>query len=241
MKSAIRRVPSDLPHVKLYIDDLVEIESIVKKVLSEQKNTSWEGFEYEIDDKIRLTTHEELAEHRGSSSNFKLIAIYSIYSQVQRTEVLRFYSLLEPRLSVYWGSNEDHWATYAQVAQVLEPRKLRLKNLLEAVPWEMGWIVPASMVFLLVLLLAAGFRHGIPRGFASVAEIGGAIFVLVAIIVFFSRLFGKSKVLFRYSRLDLYERMRARKELTQKIVLLLIGALLGCLSTIAASYVMKGR
>ena len=55
MKTAICQVPSDLPNAAIYIDDLMEAENIVK-----------------------LTTHEELAEHRGSGNDFELFVTFKL-------------------------------------------------------------------------------------------------------------------------------------------------------------------
>jgi hypothetical protein len=241
LKTVIRQVPSELPHARLYIDDLVEIENLVKKLILDAENTNFEGFEYEIDETIRLTTHEELAEHRGSSSNFELIAVYSYFKgKPQRTTVIQFHGFLEPRLSFHWGGNEDRWATYAQVLQIFEPRKLRVKNFITAFPWYVGLILGSTIGYPIAALFAASFLNGVPHTLTSISEASCALILVLLYVFSFWNVFRTSRVLFRYVRLDFHERTQARKELFQKTVLLVIGAILGCLGAIATSY-FKGH
>ena len=154
---------------------------------------------------------------------------------------MRVYSFLEPELSFFWGGNEDRWATYAQIAQIFDTRNLRLKNLVNAIPAPLQLLFGPVLSIPIVALFAIAFRSGAPRTFESVSLAFGALAILALMVVVFWNLFRPSRVYFRYARLDFHERTRARKETLQKVGFLVIGAILGCLGTIIASYFKKAQ
>lgn len=71
-KKAIRTVPSELPHARIYLDDLFEIEAILLDEFSKLTNPPSVSFEYEIDGNVMMTTHDELLDHGGHTTDFSL-------------------------------------------------------------------------------------------------------------------------------------------------------------------------
>jgi hypothetical protein len=115
--SVIRKLPSELPHSRLYLDDLFEIEEILEDEFAKLQNAQPIAFEYEIDGSLVITTHEELIEHGGSSCRFAL-NIVSADWRLKGDGVLSFYSTIKPRFAVPYALKEGDWALFGRVEQI---------------------------------------------------------------------------------------------------------------------------
>jgi hypothetical protein len=143
-KTAIRQVYRELPHARLYLDDLVEIESILSEAHSRLANPSTIVFEYEVDREVKLTTHQDLKDHEGFSTYFVLNIVTESGSQ-QR--VLELYSSLRPQFSIPCFLKDDNqWAVFGRVESVFKSREDRFKTAC--------YVLPYFSFLLLVVLLA---------------------------------------------------------------------------------------
>jgi hypothetical protein len=220
-KTAIRQVCRELPHARLYLDDLFEIETILSEACRKSTDAPTIAFEYEVDQAVKLTTHQDLQDHEDFSSYFVLnIVSNSSFMRTQR--VLEFYSSLRPQFSIpYLLGEDDQWAVFGRIESVFKARENKLKTTCD----EMPYFPFLSLVVLLGILSTIATHKGHTSLSAGADGIGWIIAVSMFIIGWGR--WKKNGIYLRNERQDQKDRKKNRNERIEKLVFLFLGALLG--------------
>src|SRR3981081_3622680 len=141
----IHTVPSDLPHARLYLDDLEEISRILVDALV---SSSDEGLEqsrvvYRVGD-LRMDSIDDLQQRGGSAKELEMQVKVGPYRELG----LRFSGMLEPSLRLYSLKDPEHWAVYAKIKSIFERRQLTLKNSIASLPSWLKWTLYALFVLI---------------------------------------------------------------------------------------------
>ncbi len=222
----IREVPSDLPRARLYIEEISEIEKIITNVLDAAAGAS---FEYVIEDTLRITTLDELLSHGGNTTRFELVLVTSSYSHPIRQSLLRFKAGTfwneAPRFSCPYDLKDREFDLYARVLSIFQGRQLRIANALQELPsWIIGPVEMLPIMLLLPQLDAVQFGHPKLSLLFFCLEILGVREILLA--------HRKSKVYLVRHRQDTLAKKQRANERIEKIMWLIVGALIGSVATI---------
>jgi hypothetical protein len=198
--TAIRSVPTNLPHARIFLDDLIEIESLLIDEFSRLPNAESISFEYAIDGNIAMTTHEELIEHGGYATEFSL----SISNGSRRlsTGLLDIGGGINPRFNIPYQLKESEWAVYGKVEQIFEARKDRLKSFCQSVP---SWVMFCFWAIIAVLGSAGSTLRGEPAFIArpllmAYFAVGAVFFPFMSVLLL--AYFRKNRIYFRRIRQD---------------------------------------
>ncbi|MGB8478849.1 MAG: hypothetical protein WCE63_08410 [Acidobacteriaceae bacterium] len=229
-KTAIREVPRELPHARIFLDDLFEVETILRESYAKLPNASPIGFEYTIDGRIKLTTHEELKEHEGYSSNFYLYVVGNSRYFGSST-VLSISRFSNPEFTPPYDLKDQNWEIFGKVAEVFKTREDKFKNAIMSLPFWLSWMLLPAMVACAILAnLKAVTQYVDPRAFYS-----AQLLLLIGYLVAFYEVFRRNRIYFRYARQDQKARDAARRERFEKFLWLLAGTILGALATVLVS------
>ncbi|MFZ1087568.1 MAG: hypothetical protein WAN35_21605, partial [Terracidiphilus sp.] len=225
-KTAIRTIPTQLPHASLYLDDLFEIEDILLKEYAKLPKPIDISFEYEIDGKIKLTTHQELEEHAGHSHYFTM---RSCSSGSFGHDLLRFYGLLKPTFESSYTLGDQQWSVFAKVEQIFSDRRDKFKNFIIMITTQI------IMIFLIPSLL--GFFSGwlmIKTHFKPISYVPLVVSILMTLIFGYGGL-KRNKIYFKRVREYQQAKVKARNERFDKFFWLLGGAILGIIASFVAA------
>jgi hypothetical protein len=229
-KTAIRSIPNKLSHARIYLDDLFEIEEILSHEYAKLPKPPKITFEYEIDGKIILTTHEELIEHEGSSKRFALNVV-SDNSFLSERRVLNVYSQLEPTFEAPYIFEDLRWAIFGKVAEIFKARSDKLKNFSGLFSTELLLLIVAPGVLYFILTVShTWLTYSLPVGI--MIQVLPSAFVT---ITSFLRL-RSNRVYFRLHQKDEKARTAAIKERIEKLFWLLAGAVIGTIATLIADH-----
>jgi hypothetical protein len=228
MRIPVRKLPSNLPDARIYLDDLQEVEQIFR----DASPTSDLTFEYEVagdDGADRFTSIRDLEEHGGRSSQFKLLLTSSGSPHRGSLNVLHFYKSTSPSLYYPSDEREQCWLIYGKVEQVFKARQYALRTFVESIPVGVFYVASLCMTIIGTVYFLFHPRTG--------GAIQGAFIALALGIIGF-HLYAtnkKSRIVFRYAKANLAEAKKERNRLYRDIALLLLGALLATLlNTLAA-------
>jgi hypothetical protein len=158
----IRRLPDDLPHARLYLDDIEQISKILRKsvtaaIEANQKGASSDhkpeiAVVYRIDDS-EMDSLEDLTAYSHSTTNFRL-TVTSDDSHGTEFTIRSFWAKPELNLS-YPIVGDARWSVHAKIKAILEYRQLRFKNGILSWPnWlKVSFYVLVSMALPFILLL----------------------------------------------------------------------------------------
>ncbi|HET9101362.1 MAG TPA: hypothetical protein VFN62_13285 [Acidobacteriaceae bacterium] len=227
-KTPIRDVPRKLPHARIYLDDLFEVEDILK-AYADRSDVSFIGFEYEIDNKVKLTTRDELKEHEGYSSRFSLIMVAD--PRLSTRDVLSITRYLNPEFVVPYLLEDQRWAIFAEVEQVFKARKDSLKNVITSFP---GWFIFVLLLAIFACSSLANLRAITRYVDARAFYLFEALFESIALMAWYA-VFRRNRVYFRYARRDQQERAAAWRKRLEKFLWILLGTFLGAVATFLVS------
>jgi hypothetical protein len=226
-KTAIRSVPTKLPHASIYLDDLFEIEDILSSEYLRLPTPPKISFQYEIDGKLLLTTHEELIEHEGYNSKFTL-HVLSEACFSDNIRLMRFYHFLAPEFEAPFGFGGQRWAIFSRVAEIFKARASSLKQ-----------IADSAFFKLLFLLLIPGLLYNAMffYNFIAVSKYSLPVeFLLqlptVALLMLCIAKLKKNRIYFRFVRQDEKARKAKRNDRIEKLLWLLGGTVIGMMATL---------
>jgi hypothetical protein len=220
-KTVVRDGGTKLSHARLYLDDLFEIEGIISEAFAKLENSPSIRFEYEIDRKLKVTTHEDLKDHEGFSFMFTMNVVSdSLYFNTDYG-VLRFYSTLSPEFSAPHALGDERWATFGKIESVFKSRQDKFKTTCEAMPFLPFLAAVVSLPILSLVATRNGFTH-----FADNAGFTDWLLAAVILVIGFGQL-RKNGIYLRDAREDQKERTKNRNERIEKLIFLVVGALLG--------------
>jgi hypothetical protein len=205
----VRHIPDELPHARLYLDDIEEISAILRDAFAPTATKL--GIEskviYKIGD-IRMDSIDDLQTRGGSTKELEV-------STGGLGPSVRFGSFLNPEVQLHIVDDEEAWAIYGKIRSIFEPRQLRVKNAIAALPEWLKWFVWPFLPFSLVLT---------PYSHREVYFIVG--YVLVTAIIGYVSVRPSRVVLVRYHE----RRKKASEERAaqiEKLIFLLVGAVIG--------------
>ena len=217
----IRRVPYDLPHAHLYLDDVEELRNILLDSLRNPEKPIYASpydskhSSFQVGDDLVMDDIEDLRERGGSTSDFK-IEVGQSYAKAS----ISFHRLSNPTTHLYSLDDAEQWRVYSRIKAVFEARKFILKNAIMDLP---NWL----RISLFLILMFSSYLF-IPRAvrqsqyvaymaFAYVTFLGLTAFVMLR----------SSRVSFVRSHESSKLALENRKSYVKATVLLALGAIIG--------------
>jgi hypothetical protein len=214
--TAIRSVPTQLPHASIYLDDLFEIEEIISNELAKLPKPRSASFEYSIDKQISVTTHAELIEHEGSSKDF--ILHLRLDDESYSSLTLMIGGITAPSLYLPHLLKERDWAVFGRVEQVFRARRDLLKNATDSIP---SWVIILPFLWLAISYILVRIVKPPIMQPGLVAAIEVLLFLPVFLGAF--GVWKKNRIYFRHIRQDQKARNAALRERIEKLIWLLVG------------------
>lgn len=218
-KTAIRAIPRQLPHASIYLDDLFEIEDIFASHAKSLPTPVPIGFEYILDESIKITTREELIEHGGSCNEFSL-RLKSEKPNVD-TSVISIIGMAHVQFEIPYFLSDRAWEIFGKVEQVFKTRKDRIKAYAQALPGK-AWVLPYAWMLIFVLLSIL-----LHKSLPPLLYWGGVLLFLAPLLLGAVGIWKKNLIYLRFIRMDQKARQAAWKDRAQKLAWLLIGLALG--------------
>jgi hypothetical protein len=237
MRRQIRSIPDEFPNARLFIDD---IETIVQILSQAMEKTATSGtlskkiiggtlpdknevkVVYSVDND-EMDSIDDLLERGGSLTKLEIrVGHTGAYGSV----AMKFGGMISrPRVSLYGLSADEQWTVYGKIRDVLQRRRMILKNFIDDLPLSVtigSWVVVSQVPWIMDSI------PKIHRG-PIYNAVGIAYFVLAVpwIICFLIWMFGSSRIyLARY-----HERSRASAESRRRYAMGVITFLLGVVAT----------
>ncbi len=168
----IHELPRELPHARLFLDDIEEISMILLNAYTPAPPEEREEAKitYTIGDS-RMDSIADLQTLGGSTTKLRI----SVGDHLRAVEFRGFWN---PEIALYSLDEQKRWAVYAKIKSIFDRRRLSMKNAitslpgwLKALPWAsvllapyLVWLVPRATLFVLwfligyiVLAVALGF------------------------------------------------------------------------------------
>jgi hypothetical protein len=227
----IRKVPSELPHARLYLDDVEELCDIlldafrnVKKPVYAPPSYSGPAIRFLIADDLEMDTVEDLRRYGGSATKFKIMV------KVDMTSWISIDGFTNPTLDTAFSelNESEQWALYSKIKAVFEPRKFVFKNAIVTLPGWLKWSLYVLLTFGMLPVL--GLLHAHNFWYAVWGVFGGLIIFVM---------FRPSRVYFVGFRERSKLLIESRKSWIKAIVLILLGAAGGKLVEYAAKSWVK--
>jgi hypothetical protein len=218
----IRETPSHLPFARLYIDDILEIESVVREALGTGTDVR---FEYIVDESVRISTLEDLLSHGGYATDFALV-LCSEQLNVREQVILRLLSHFSPSFNAPYDLKAEQFDLYGRVRIIFEDRAMTLTNALRGLPAAINTlliVLPLICVFISIPVVRSGHQW--------VAWFIACVSVLSASALWIEG-FRKSRVYFARHREDALAKKQRRSERVEKLIWMIFGVAFGCLGTI---------
>jgi hypothetical protein len=97
----IRKFDNNLPHARLYLDDLKEIEELYRAAFKEVQPEGNCDFHYEIRGKMKFESLEDLQEYGGHASSFDMyMTLKDPDVRFERSiPILQIWAWMEPEMS----------------------------------------------------------------------------------------------------------------------------------------------
>jgi len=219
-KTAIRKVPTTLPHARIYLDDLFEIEDILSKEYASLPAAPSISFEYEIDNIVTMNTREDLIQHEGYADEFSLKVVSSPISYAP--SIISIIGIGHTQFDLPYFLNEQAWSIFGKIEQVFKARTDLLKNVAQMIPW---WIICLPMLWGILCTVSLIVLHRAIIAVSLVVTIGGLLAIPLCIGTI--GIWRKNRIYFRYSRQDQKQRIAAWKGRVEKLLWLLLGMTLG--------------
>jgi hypothetical protein len=148
----IRKFDDKLPHARLYLDDLKEIEELYRAAIKQIEPEGSCKFHYEIRGEMRFESLQDLEEHGGYASPFDMYMTLTDprgrrdYS----TPILRMWGWVKSEMSTPYQMLSRQWDLRAKLLAIFAPRRDRLKILVDSV--GPVWLNVSIWVFLIAVI-----------------------------------------------------------------------------------------
>jgi len=256
-KLIIRDIPERLPPSTLFLDDLQSIEDLVRSSID--SNFALSAFFYEVDGEFRVDSLEELKTNGGHS---KTLTVGIECRRVLPAEVASLEEFSLVKMSVFSGANVfcpqclrvNEREFCHEVRKIFDPRKHPFLAAIELLPENLRRFLISSIGS----LAAVGFiwvcfssgkyiyslrLNGMAYALGFVITLGLSLLPLIpalAVIPFLLPSSGFCKVNFYYMREKALERQKSRKETFQKIILMILSAVVGAIGTLFVQWLNSG-
>jgi len=229
----IRELPSELPHARLYLDDIEEISTLLAEAYTSALtalNAKYQA-EYQLpankkvvpDEAVKIVYRigdsqmdsiDDLREHGGYATNFSLIVLDS--TSHAELHVHSFHT--NPKLRLGYPLEEEQWSVYARVKAIFDRRQLKLKNSILSWP---EWLKLVSYILIALIFPFVPLLTRFPlRLFLY-------LIWTVLIVVTLYVIFRPSRILFVRSHERSKLSATARQGYVKAVVLLVVGGLVG--------------
>jgi len=223
-------VPIEFPPARLYLNDIEEIVRILSEFVESRKNGRSHATEAP-QTTVRYSTSGEPCEECDNVEELpKIVKWYrefriSVSNEPYSDTVLIFHPLLT-RWTSSGLTKADTWSAYHKLESVFNKRRRRWSALLHAIPWGLNlllWAAPGALFVLAFNLDSLShLTHAATLGLLTYAAI-------IAALVNGAR---HTILVPRHS----WDPSPIHQYLTDKIVPLIVGAILGILGTLLAQY-----
>jgi len=218
----IHELPNELPHARLYLDDIEEISKILLEACSASLKKFGEELNivYTIGDS-QMDSIEDLQTRGGSTTALEI--------KVGKwgSAGVHFRGILKPTIALYSLERDQAWAVYAKIKSIFDRHQLRFKNAVANFP---TWL---NVALYFVIVLGLPFLIGfIPSksngGFPSRAVYAGGCFIFLVIVGV--SLFWPSSVLLVRSHESSKTASATKRGYVRDLVFLVLGALIAGLA-----------
>jgi hypothetical protein len=207
----IRETPSELPHARLYLDDVEDISKLLLDAYT-PIFAKWKKEEAKIRYRFgdtEMDSIDDLQNHGGSTTNLDI--------KVEDGGRVHFGFYSKPSADLYGLDDQARWTTYANLKAIFDARQMTFKNALWGLP---AWLKVVSWI--LVLAIPSLLPSNLYSRTALLVLIG--YFVVLGLSVY--AFMWPSRVYFIRS----HERSKAlsadRRRNVRDIILLAVGALI---------------
>jgi hypothetical protein len=239
-KRLIPKAARELPPSTIYLDDLKEIEEIVRSSLAVEGSTL--RFLYAVDDEFIMDSVEELASHGGHARTLDISASSEPSDGPEgMNSGDRILSLCESTSFIHnpYRSRLSPADFKSRILGIFERRARPFMVAFETLPLWLRFIVYMVSCLSLVALNAAALRQFSNSDLLR-SQTTRIVFEILWMAIFsavvwspFWAVKGRFRINLCYIRSSQLERVNTRREFQGKIMWILIGALLGGLASIA--------
>jgi hypothetical protein len=225
----LRKEPS-LPAVELYLDDIQEVIEIITKAFKDFGVTSEINFLFKVNEKFECTTVDELQEHGGVAKEFEMVVRSRSYTPLLSTE---YFGGLTFRIPYELSESPIAHEVTGQLNRIASDRKVALKTWFREINGNM--YVP---LLLLVVAVGGGPAYGfikdnVLKGILLTLQWLACLFFIACAYFVWNK---QDRVNLYFKRTDERERIARRKDRLEKIVLLVLGAVLGTVGTLVTQH-----
>ena len=215
----IHTVPNELPHARLYLDDIEEASRILREAVSIKFQNSDEQprVVYKIGD-LQLDSIDDLQTRGGSTEELEIEV-----GKRGSTE-LRFRGTLKPSIMLYSLDSDVQWSVYGKIESIFERRRMGMKNAIEGLPGWLKWLF-----WVLIAFVVPNAIWLIPNGTHIGHWLIGTSFItyLILVVTLGFTIYQPSKVFLVRSHESAIAATAARKGYVRDLVFLVLGALIG--------------
>jgi hypothetical protein len=226
-------VPEDLPPARLYLDDIEEITSILRAALDETRPETKEGektpdteAKFQVEDRVSAQVLD--FEHLKKRTHDLKVFVSQGYRQARVT--------IAKSGTTWWSigvHREKCLDTYGKLKTVFDEKKVRWRAGADAAPWWIFFIIyPAGLI--LAMILANRLPQLRPHS-TMIASITALFLTIAWTVAVFIISLHHSTVILSYST----DARSKREDLRSKIVLLVVGSILGSALTFVTQYVLR--
>jgi hypothetical protein len=191
MRRQVQTVPRELPHARLYVDDIETVTKIFsEEMLKAEMDRVWRRdasaapeikVAYQIGH-VEMDSIDDLIAQGGSAAELD-VKVFETTERWSECSV-RFNWLSSPRLDMSGiGEANKQWEIYARIRAVFEKRRMVVKNLIEDVPTSVKIGVWAFAV-VVAPALALLFRGRYYDVFEGIWWVFTAAFLVVIVTMF---------------------------------------------------------
>jgi hypothetical protein len=209
--TTVRKIPSELPHAHLYLDDVEEICKILLDTFKTLPGNSQPNIRFSVGDNLRTDSIEDLEERGGSATHFS-IEVGPRFS----ADDVNFRGFLNPEARFYGLSESEQWAVYSKLKAIFDLRRFVIKNAIVDLPGWLKWSLYFVAVFGVPPLLS--YLHA--RSFMYIAYI-----VFLGLIAF--AMFRPSRVSFVRSHDRSKHASEIRRGYFRDIFMIVLGGAIG--------------
>jgi hypothetical protein len=143
MRRQLREFPTDLPHARLYLDDIETItQEITATILQHlQADAAEVNTIYEIGND-QMDAISDLSAQGGSTKQL----VINITGPGYLGAYLDIDGSASPTLRLYGFRDEEQWAVYGKIRELFERRRSTLKNIVAAIPMPVVWVALGLLV-----------------------------------------------------------------------------------------------
>jgi hypothetical protein len=237
-------IPNELPHARLFLDEIKAIEEILKTELGRSSPTGIASVKYLLNGETRCDSLEDLEEIGGSVEKFGLEV--TIERENRYGETASFDIGDVARVWTQQLPSDVRWAIYGKVRNILFARRLKLSyvlntfsNEMQGVIWAIGTMAGLGAGTLVIIRVLSSIFH--PVHHISFAPLGvvAAFAALLSLLVFLAN--RKGRVYLYYHHSIERERRLHRKSIILDLIKILVGAVLGVIGTLVVRWIVHGN